>query len=481
MNVPSMSALQTSGGRKMVIAVVAVAVVLGVWAVSRWAATPTFVTLYHDLDLKESGAISAQLGKSGIQFRLEGGGAEVMVPAADLARARVALAQQGLPSSGRPGLELFDKPSWGMTDFTQRVTYQRALEGELARTLGGLRGVQRAEVHLVLPTPSNLRRLERPAGASVVVTLKPNATMSPESVQGIAYIVSNSVEGLASENVAIMDDTGRVLSMPSSSGSGAAVATRHLEIQRSVEQHLVSKIEDMLGTVVGFGHARAEVSAELSFDQVDRTVESFNPDGQVLQNEQRSEPSNPAAGGEAGQTVLNNSYQNSRQLEKIVGSVGSLRRLSIAVLVDEKSVGGTGAASARIENLEAMVREAVGADSTRGDRVRVLAVPFDVPAITGTAGAGDAASPVKADPIQIAERFSRPAVGIAAIVALVLVGAGAMRAMSAGPKTQDRLPSAAALLAGTDAEPLALRSKGDAQSDANEATARVLRAWLADS
>src|SRR5690349_1954818 len=164
-----------------------------------------------------------------------------------------------------------------MTDFTQRVTYQRALEGELARTLSGLRGVDRAQVHLVLPAQSNLRRLDRPASASIVVTLKPNAQLSSDAVQGIAYIVSNSVEGLSSDNVAIMDDSGRLLSVPAIAG-GSGMTTRQLEIQRQLEQHLAGKVEDLLATVVGYGRARAEVSAEMSFDQVDRTVESFDPD-----------------------------------------------------------------------------------------------------------------------------------------------------------------------------------------------------------
>ena len=169
-----------------------VAVVGGLVMVTRWAATPDYVTLYRDLDLSESGAMVDQLAKAGIPRRLEAGGAELQVPSADLARARVALAKVGLPANGRPGLELFDKPSWGMTDFTQRVTYQRALEGELARTIAGIHGVERAQVHLVLASSSALRRLDRPASASVVLTLKGNATLGADAVQGITYIVSNS-------------------------------------------------------------------------------------------------------------------------------------------------------------------------------------------------------------------------------------------------------------------------------------------------
>ena len=171
----------------------------------------------------------------------------------DVARARVLLAKDGLPANGRPGLELFDKPSWGMTDFTQRITYRRALEGELSRTIGTLRGVERAQVHLALPEASPLRKLERPAEAAVVVSLKPGVVLGPEVVQGIAYIVSNSVEQLPADNVAVMDDSGRLLSVPADNGGFFGLTTRQLDLQRSVERQLVDKAEGMLATVVGAG------------------------------------------------------------------------------------------------------------------------------------------------------------------------------------------------------------------------------------
>src|SRR5262249_44142393 len=177
----------------------AAAAIVTVWVVAHQMTAPTYMTLFRDLDLKEAGQIGDQLRKSNIDYRLTAGGSEVQVPIAQIATARVALAREGLPASGRPGLELFDKASWAMTDFTQRVTYQRALEGELARTIGGLAGIQQAQVHLVLPASSNLRRLERPASASVVVTLKNGASLSSEAVQGIVYIVANSVEQLPAE------------------------------------------------------------------------------------------------------------------------------------------------------------------------------------------------------------------------------------------------------------------------------------------
>ncbi|HUK62292.1 MAG TPA: flagellar basal-body MS-ring/collar protein FliF, partial [Dongiaceae bacterium] len=368
---------------------VGVALVAGILVVSRWASEPAWVTLYHDLDLSDAAQIGDHLTKADIRHQLGAGGTEIRVAADDVARARVALAKDGLPLNGRPGLELFDKPSWGMTDFTQRVTYQRALEGELARTIGALRGVAHAQVHLVLASDGVLRREERPASASVVLTLGPGVTLAADAVQGITYIVSNSVEELPAENVAVMDDAGHVLSAPSSDALTAGLTSRQLEVQRGLESRLAQKIEALLATVVGEGHARAQVAAQVDFDQKDRTVETFDPEAQVLQTEQRAEGKDVAAPvnglvtgttGGGNQTIVSNTYQNSRRVERSVGAGGDIKRLTVAVLVDEKAIRSASAAlggADALARLESMVRDAVGVDSTRGDRLTVLAVPFE--------------------------------------------------------------------------------------------------------
>jgi flagellar M-ring protein FliF len=477
-----------NGSRRFLLLGAAAVAVIAVWAVSRWAGSPTYVTLYRDLELNEVSAVTEQLSKSGIASKLGAGGTEVMVPVAEIARARVALAKEGLPSNGRPGLELFDKQTWGMTDFTQRVTYQRALEGELARTIGGLRGIERAQVHLVMSTPSPLRNLERGATASVVLTLKPGTTLSNDAVQGITYIVSNSVEQLSSDNVAVMDDAGRVLSVPAGAGSIAGLTTRQLEIQRSVEQYLVGKVEELLATVVGSGRARAQVSAQLSFDQVDRTIDTFDPDGQVLKTEQKSEggSGDPTS---AAETVISNEYQNSRKLEKIVGSVGNVSKLTVAVLVDDKALRGDATrpgpgAALGIDRIETMVRNAIGVDSTRGDRVTVMAVPFE-PVAAPTAEGGDSKKAGGPDITVLVERVSRPLIGLVAIVALVLL---AMQALKGGGRAA--APAAPAAAPGAGAESagpaggngnVAIHNRLNGEGGKPDTTAQVVRAWLAES
>ena len=475
-----------SNGRRLALIGALVLLVAGIGLVGRWASSPTYATLFRDLDLKEAGEIGDQLTKSNVPWRLATGGTEVEVPVAVMARARVALAKQGLPISGRPGLELFDKPSWGMTDFTQRVTFQRALEGELGRTLGQIDGVERAEVHLVLPAPSAVRRNERPAGASVVLTLR-GGGLAAETVQGMAYIVSNSVEGLAADNVAIMDATGRLLSAPSAGLAGAGLTGRQLEAQHGLEQHLVERIEGLVATVVGQGRVRAQVAAQLEFEQVEQTTETYSPDGQVLQDEQRSEGS--AGDGTGQQTVINNRYQNSHKLERSQSAVGRLARLTIAVLVDEKSLRAE--RERELADLDVMIRDAAGLDSTRGDRLTVLAVPFE-PQVAAAVAANEKP---RVDPVQVAERFSRPVVGLIAVIALLFVAMQVVRSLAppARPGASATPPGLAAAAASSEpAPPETLPSPGDLRvvrlkdrlrqdsTDKPENTAQVLRAWLAD-
>lgn len=472
-----------------------VAVVIGIGFVGRWASTPTYVTLFHDLDLKEAGSVGENLAKSNIAYKLGASGTEILVPASDVARARVALAKDGLPTNGRPGLELFDKPSWGMTDFTQRVTYERALEGELARTIAQIQGVERAEVHLLMPNASAIRRQERQAGASVVLTLKGGTPLSGETVQGITYIVSNSVEGLAADNVAVMDNTGRVLSLPSAGAGGIGLTGRQLDVAHGMESRYVEKIEDLVGTVVGVGRVRAQVATEVSFDQVDATTETYNPDGQVLQTEQRSE-GGPADSG-TPQTIVSNQYQNSRKVEKSSSAAGRLKRLTVAVLVDEKAMR-PGEKTKQLADIDAMVRNAVGIDSTRGDRLSVLAVPFEP---VQAAVDGKTAKP-KLDPVAIVEQVSHPVAGIVAVVVMLLIalqikgaltppraarapggGAGGAGSGGTGPSRaldgEDPLES---LPPAEDSQVTKLKNRlKQESSERPEVTAQVLKAWLAEN
>ena len=189
---------RVGGQRRAMMIGVGVVAALAIFGVSRWATAPTWVQPFSGMSLETVGTVTQKLDEEGIPYQLEGGGARLLVQERDVARVRVSLAKQGLPEAGRPGMELFDQPSWGMTDFTQRINYRRALEGELERTIGKMRGIEAAQVHLAM-NESSLRSANRPAEASVVLKLRDGSTPPAEVVQGIAHLVASSVDALQSD------------------------------------------------------------------------------------------------------------------------------------------------------------------------------------------------------------------------------------------------------------------------------------------
>ena len=220
----------------------------------------------------------------------------------------------------------------------------------------------------------------------------------------------------------MLDAEGRVLSAPNDA-TGRGLTSRQLEVQRSVEDYLARNAERMLATVLGSGEAKVQVNARLNFEQVEKNIETYNPDGAVLQNEQRSEATGADSLAGGSSTVVNNTYQNSRVLEKVVGSVGGIERLTVAVLINDKAmatVAGPGANQPQeLARYEQVVRDAIGIDSTRGDRITVLAQPFEPLALGDSTGQrGGAGGQV----LVVAERFSRPLVGILGILAALILG-----------------------------------------------------------
>ncbi|MHB1223547.1 MAG: flagellar basal-body MS-ring/collar protein FliF [Gemmatimonadaceae bacterium] len=373
------------GPRRALIALVGLATVVLILGVSRWASAPVYVPAFSGVPLEQVSAMTDKLTAAGIKFRLDQGGAQVMVPASELAQTRVLLASEGMPSKGRPGLELFDQPSWGMTDFTQRVNYRRALEGELERTIGKMRGVEAAQVHLALHETQSFRRAsDQPGQASVVLRLSNGQTPAADVVQGIAQLVASSVDGLDGERVTVLDDAGRLLSMSDDPTSLAGMTSRQLAMQKEVEHYLEGKAEGLVAQLVGPGNTRVQVSAAMNFDRVERTTQSVDPDRQVVSTEQKAEIT-PGAEGGAASTNVATSYENSRSVETVSGAVGNLTRLSVAVLVNDRLVPGTDSAAPpvvvartpqEVERIEALVRSAVGFDSLRGDVVNVVSMPF---------------------------------------------------------------------------------------------------------
>lgn len=496
--------------RSALIVAVGLVTMLLIWGASRWATAPQWVPVFAGMTLQTAGQVTTQLDQAKVPYRLEAGGADVEVKSSDLARARVLLAQQGLPSSNSPGFELFDRPSWGMTDFTQRVNYRRALEGELERTIAEMRGVESAQVQLAIHESSPFRQSNQPEQASVFLRLRGGETLSAEQVDGIKALVASSADGLTRDHVTVLDDSGRLLAASVEPGDEAdGMTKRQLALQQQVESSLEARAEDLVSQVVGRGNARVQVSATLNFDRVDSTTRRVNPDQQVATKEQRSQvtPGTPSQG--ASSTVENTTYDVTQTTEQFRRATGDIRRLSVAVLVNAAPAGrgartaadSAGAAGgparvtpAELSRIQALVTTAVGLDPTRGDKITVVAIPFGAPDVTPP--------PVGAAPggpgwLGILAALERPALGVLALLLAFFVGLRTVAALRATREGQRPVPKQA-LPAGDGGVPPHLRLveaddgaapagiEGREQAGAVVASRpdnarRVIRAWMKEA
>ncbi|MEE4384073.1 MAG: flagellar basal-body MS-ring/collar protein FliF [Pseudomonadales bacterium] len=402
----------------------AAAVAIGVGAVL-WAQEPTWRQLHADLPLVEQGRVLDALGAAGIDYRLGAGGNAVMVPAEDLYRAQMQLAQQGLPESAPTGYELLDQDTgFGASRRMESARFQRALEGELTRSIESLRNVRSARIHLALPERSVFLRERTPPSASVVLNLYAGRSLTDGQIEGIRHLVAASVPELASTSVTVLDQNGRLLSPPEDDAP-TAVSGRHLALTRELETTLVDRIEAILAPIVGADGVRAQVAADLDFTRIETTSEIYDPeargDGFVrserLQNRTRDgegpngvpgaltnqppeagvadpngavDPAGAAANGAAPQTLssdVTRNYEIDKRIEYARSAPGRVRRLSVAVVVDQlpaaaaedPEAGPQPRTPEELARLEALIREAVGFDAARGDTISVTEAAFARP------------------------------------------------------------------------------------------------------
>jgi len=422
---------------------------LAILGVSRWATKPEMVAAFSGVPLESVGKMTEALDAAGVAYQLERGGTDVLVAATDLARARVVLASSGMPAQGRPGMELFDQPSWGMTDFAQKINYRRALEGELERTISTMKGIERAQVHLAIKETQAFRRAsDTPAEASVVVKLRNGQRPEADVVRGISQLVASSIDNLEAQRVAVLDDGGRLLSRMLDANDPTSMSSAQLEQQRAVEDHLSEKAAVIVSQIVGNGNATVSVAADLSFDQVERMSQVVDPEKQAMSTEQKAEIT-PGTDGGAGSTNVASSFENSRTVETIKAATGVVKRLTVSVLVndrrDAKGVSTT-RPQAELEQIEALVRNAVGYDSTRGDMVKVVSTAFEgltaIPAET----TGEKV-------LRTVQQVQRPALGAVGLALAVLIALMLMktlkaqsadaRAVALGAQRQSQLNAAA--------------------------------------
>lgn len=346
-----------------------------------WAKTPEYTVLFSGLEARDAGQVVDALRSKKVPFRVSNGGTAIEVPANRVHEIRIDLATAGLPHTSGTGWELMDKNSLGMTDFLQSLNYQRALEGELARTITTLSEVENARVHLVIPRQALFTEDQKQPTASVVLDLAGASRLSAAQVRGITHLVAGSVEGLSPNDITVLDTEGRTLTLPQNETSLAGLSSEQLDIQRGVESYLSGKAQSMLAGVVGEGKVIVQVSADLDFEKVEKTVETWDGDNPVVRSEQRT--TTPSGAGAVGESSVTN-YEIGKTVAHVVDGVGTVKKLTVAVLVDgTTSVDDKGKAAyqARSEDemakLAAVVKNAVGFDPARGDLVEVANVPFE--------------------------------------------------------------------------------------------------------
>ncbi|WP_312202558.1 flagellar basal-body MS-ring/collar protein FliF [Kosakonia cowanii] len=417
----------------MVAAAAACAIIV---AMVLWAKSPDYRTLYSNLSDQDGGAIVTQLTQMNIPYRFADGSGAIEVPADKVHELRLRLAQQGLPKGGAAGFELLDQEKFGISQFSEQVNYQRALEGELARTIETLGPVKGARIHLAMPKPSLFVREQKSPSASVTVNLQPGRALDDGQISAIVHLVSSAVAGLPPGNVTVVDQSGRLLTQ--SGVAGRDLNDAQLKYTADVESRVQRRIEAILGPIVGNGNVHAQVTAQLDFASKEQTEEQYAPNGgdpaqavlrsrQVNSSEQiggqypggvpgalsnqpapaNSAPITTPQNGQNGQqnaqgqqqgqqttstntassgprnTTHNetNNYEVDRTIRHTKMNVGDVQRLSVAVVVNYRTLadGKTAALTAdQLKQIEDLTREAMGYTEKRGDTLNVVNSPFNM-------------------------------------------------------------------------------------------------------
>jgi flagellar M-ring protein FliF len=377
-------------GQKAVTGIAVLVVLVGGYLFSSWAGRTSYSPLFTGLEASDAAAVTDALTSAGTPYKLANGGTTIMVPANRVYQSRIGLSAEGLPSGGTVGWGILDKQGITASEFRQRVDFQRALEGELDKTISSMDGVSNSQVHLVIPKEDLFSEDQQKATASVLLKLKPDVTMGAGQVQSIVHLVSSSVEGLSADNVAITDSAGHLLSAPGKDGLAAAAGDIRAQQTAAYEERTATKVENLLTSVVGPNGADVRVHAELDYDDTETTTQTFQannaPAAQTTETNETFSGTNQAAGGALGQTETtvpggtssytktgNTTTQPVDQTQtKTTSAPGKVLRQSIAVLIDRDKSNGLD-----INAIQDQVSAAAGIDAARGDTVSVTRAAFD--------------------------------------------------------------------------------------------------------
>ncbi len=370
------------------------------------ARTADYQLLYANLSEIDASSVVGWLKNQKIPYQLKNGGKNIWVPADTIYETRLDLAANGLPKGGGIGFEVFDKQSFALTDYVQKVNYTRALQGELSRTITSLAPVQMARVHLALPEKRLFKEQQKPATASVIITLEPGMELDKRQVQGIIHLVSGSITGLEPQDVTIIDSNGMVLDSEAKDNKDELLSTDMLFFQQEVEKRLELRAQDLLDKTMGKDKAMVRITASIDFAKIEKTQELYDGEEPVIRSEQTTLESSGSQttggvpgvqsnlqGNSLGQTTSGpntnksskiTNYEISKTVQHVVNPVGSVTQLSVSVLVADKNdvdangniTGTTPRTEEEITSIRNMVSAALGLSSTRGDIINVISMPF---------------------------------------------------------------------------------------------------------
>jgi flagellar M-ring protein FliF len=398
------------------------------FAFSTWSQRGDYKVLYANLNEKDGGAIIAQLSQMNIPYRHADGGNAILVPSGQVHDARLKLATAGLPRGSVVGFELMDTAKFGQTQFQERLTFQRGLEGELTRSILALGAVQGARVHLALPQQNGFFREQQKPSASVLVTLHPGRALDRAQIAGIVHLVSSSVPEMTPKSVSVIDQTGALLAGPSDAVAGQGLDAQQLQYVQQLEQSYHKRVVDILEPIVGRDNLRATIAAEIDFSQSESTAEEFKPNQgnapAAVRSQQMSEMGSGAQGvpsgvpgaasnqpplpatapvnGDKPALQANNgaaaagssrrdavtNYEVDKTVRVTRNATGNIKRLNAAVVLNHRvttapngKTTSTPLSNDEIEKLTALVQEAIGFSKERGDSVKLINTPFKVDAI----------------------------------------------------------------------------------------------------
>jgi flagellar M-ring protein FliF len=406
------------------IAVAVLAVAGALSALNHWNQERDFKPLFSGLAPEDAGAVAAKLRESGVDYRLADNGSTILVPSEKVAQTRLDMASAGLPKTGRIGFELFDKANFGASEFTEQVNYHRAIEGELERSVMSIREVEAARVHVTFAKDSLYADQRQPAKASVLVQLRHAGSLSPQNVAAVCQLVASAVPGLSPDQVSLLDTNGNLLNRPhaTDAGDGEEASEAALEYRKSVEHDVQAKVAQTLDPLLGSGHFRVGASADVDLTSGDQSEETYDPQKSVISSSQTTQdgpalaaasgipgtPSNvprpaPPSTGSANYARHTESvtYQTSRVVKHTKLPQGSVKRMSVSVLVDyglrwqgtRRIVEPPSAEKLKV--IHDLTAAAVGLDPMRGDQLVVEAFPFE--------------STLNAEPLTVSETAPAPA------------------------------------------------------------------------